>query len=241
LFKRNTDILQRFARRRMPNDIAEVEGQEELLQLRQIDIYQGPSDVYEVAFAAGAGYGDPLKRDPEAVRRDVYLEDISARGARELFGVVLIGQEEDLRVDVPATAKERRLALTERLGRQPQPYAGPRFPTIRQITENLDLIARGAEQWLACSQCGYPLGIATGNYKLYCHRVTRPIQAANTLIGEPERFIDDAVQFRQFCCPACATLIENEICRSHDPVLADIELHLPGRHSDESHGHNRDQ
>jgi len=68
-FKRNTDILQRFARRRLPDSIDEVEGQEELLQLRQIDIYQGPSDVYEVAFAAGAGYGDPLERDPEAVRR----------------------------------------------------------------------------------------------------------------------------------------------------------------------------
>ena len=63
------------------------EGQEELLQLRQIDIYQGPSDVYEVAFAAGAGYGDPLERDPEAVRKDVYLEDISLRGgAGDLWG-----------------------------------------------------------------------------------------------------------------------------------------------------------
>jgi N-methylhydantoinase B len=89
LFKRNTDILQRFARRRMPNDIAEVEGQEELLQLRQIDIYQGPSDVYEVAFAAGAGYGDPLERDPESVRKDVYLEDISLNAAREIFKVAL--------------------------------------------------------------------------------------------------------------------------------------------------------
>ena len=65
----------------MPADIGEVQGEDELLQLRQIDIYQGPSDVYEVAFAAGAGYGDPLERDPEAVRRDVYLEDISPRAA----------------------------------------------------------------------------------------------------------------------------------------------------------------
>ena len=100
LFTRNTDILQRFARRRMPNDIAEVEGQEELLQLRQIDIHQGPSDVYEVAFAAGAGYGDPLERDPEAVRKDVYLEDISSRAAREIFCVALTGEGEDLRVDL---------------------------------------------------------------------------------------------------------------------------------------------
>ncbi|RPH82127.1 MAG: hypothetical protein EHM88_10285, partial [Candidatus Rokuibacteriota bacterium] len=224
LFKRNTDILQRFTRRRMPNDIAEVEGQEELLQLRQIDIYQGPSDVYEVAFAAGAGYGDPLERDPEAVRKDVYLEDISLRAAREIFCVALVGEGEELRVDDAATAELRREALIERLGREPRPYAGPKLPGVRQITEYLNLVERGGERWLACSRCGQPLGPASKSYKLHCHRVDRAIQAASTLIGEPQRFIDEPVQFRQFCCPACGGLIENEVCRAADPLLWDIAL-----------------
>ena len=224
LFKRNTDILQRFARRRMPNDIAEVEGQEELLQLRQIDIYQGPSDVYEVAFAAGAGYGDPLERDPEAVRKDVYLEDISLRAAREIFCVVLTGEGEELRVDVPATAELRRRALTERLGREPKAVcraAPARGPADHRVSRS-----RRARRhaWLACSRCGQPLGPARENYKLHCHRIDRPIQAANTLIGEPQRFIDDTVHFRQFCCPACGGLIENEVCRAQDVILQDIEL-----------------
>jgi N-methylhydantoinase B len=226
LFKRNTDILQRFARRRMPNDIAEVEGQEELLQLRQIDIYQGPSDVYEVAFAAGAGYGDPLERDPEAVRKDVYLEDISLRAAREIFCVVLVGEGEDLRVDAGATTALRHAALTERLGREPRPYGGPRLLIVRQITEYLDLVDRERVPWLACSRCGHPLGPARENYKLGCHRIDRPIQAAHTLIGEPQRFIDSAVQFRQFCCPACGGVVENEVCRSLDAVLWDVELEI---------------
>jgi N-methylhydantoinase B len=224
LFKRNTDILQRFARRRMPNDIAEVEGQEELLQLRQIDIYQGPSDVYEVAFAAGAGYGDPLERDPEAVRRDVYLEDISLRAAREIFGVVLVGEGEELRVDAKGTAALRRAALIERLGREPRPYAAARLPIVRRITEYLDLVERDGARWLACSRCNQPLGPAKENYKLHCHRNDRPIQAANTLIGEPHRFIDDAVHFRQFYCPGCGGLIENEVCRAQDALLHDVEL-----------------
>src|SRR6185503_4182374 len=107
-FKRGSDILQRFARRQMPGDIGEVVGQDELLQLRQIDIRQGPADVYEVTFAAGAGYGDPLERDPDAVRRDVYLEDISPAAARDIFKVVLTGDGEDLRVDAGATAALRR-------------------------------------------------------------------------------------------------------------------------------------
>jgi N-methylhydantoinase B len=224
LFKRNTDVLQRFARRRMPDDIREVEGEEELLQLRQIDIYQGPSDVYEVAFAAGAGYGDPLERDPEAVRKDVYLEDISLRAAREIFCVVLAGEDRELRVDVEGTAALRRAALTERLGREPRPYAGPRPALVRHISEYLSLVERDGSRWLACSHCGQPLGPERENYKLHCHQTNRPIQVANTLIGEPLRFIDDSVQFRQFYCPACGVLIENEVCRTQDSVLWDIEL-----------------
>jgi N-methylhydantoinase B len=225
LFKRNTDILQRFARRRMPTGVDEVEGQEELLQLRQIDIYQGPADVYEVAFAAGAGYGDPLERDPEAVRKDVYLEDISARAAREIFGVVLVGEGEELRVDVEGTGALRRAALIQRLGREPRPYAGVRLPIVRRITEYLDLVERDGARWLACSRCKQPLGPAQENYKLHCHRNDRTIQAANTLIGEPHRFIDDTVHFRQFYCPGCGGLIENEVCRAQDALLHDVELY----------------
>jgi N-methylhydantoinase B len=97
---------------------------------------------------------------------------------------------------------------------------------VRSITEYLDLVERDGARWLACTRCGQPLGPARENYKLHCHRIDRPIQAANTLIGDPARFIDDAVQFRQFCCPACGGLIENEVCRAQDPVLWDIELEV---------------
>ena len=223
-FKRGSDILARFARREMPGDIADVAGTDELLQLRQIDIHQGPSDVYEVTFAAGAGYGDPIERNPQTVRNDVYLEDISAAAAREIFKVVLTGDGDDLRVDVEATVALRRRTIAERLGREPQPYAGPKLPVIRQITEYLALVTRDGVAWLACSRCGQPLCASQDNYKLACHRLDRPIQAANTLIGAPERFIDDGVQFRQFCCPSCGGLIENEVCRTQDPVLRDIQL-----------------
>ena len=65
---------------------------------------------------------------------------------------------------------------------------------------------------------------ARENYKLHCHPIDRPIQTANTLIGNPSRFIDDAVRFRQFGCPAGGGLIENEVSRAQDPVLQDIEM-----------------
>ncbi len=61
-------------------------------------------------------------------------------------------------------------------------------------------------------------------YKAHALRIDRPIQAANPLIGDPQRFIDAAVQFRQFHCPACGGLLENEVSRAEDPLLQDIEL-----------------
>jgi N-methylhydantoinase B len=221
-FRRDTDILQWFAERRMPDDIGDLGGTDELLQLRQTDIHQGPRDVYAVAFAAGAGYGDPLERDPESVRDDVEVGDISRAAARDIFGVALTGEEP--RVDADATAALRRRALAERLGREPSAPAGPRPAVVMHVTEYLDLVDAAGLRQLACARCGHVLGPARDSYKLHAHRVDRPVQAANPLIGDPRRFIDATVEFRQFYCPSCGGLIENEICRGGDPLLHDIEL-----------------
>jgi N-methylhydantoinase B len=223
-FVRDSDIHQWFEQQRMPGDISELRGNLVTLQLRQLDIVQNPADVYAVAFAAGASYGDPLERDPEAVRRDVELEDISVAAARALFSVVLVGEGDALRVDTAATAALRHQVIVARLGREPRSPCIPRLPVLRHITEILDLVITDGHQHFACSCCGHVLCAVSENYKAHALRLDRPIQAANPLIGDPQRFIDAAVQFRQFCCPACGVLIENEVCRAEDPLLWDIQL-----------------
>lgn len=222
-FRRGSQVRELFKARRLPDDLGEVGGAAELLQLRQMDIRQGPADVYEVAFAAGAGYGDPLDRDPEAVRQDVETGDISPAAAREIFRVALSGGDDALAVDAPATAALRHQALVERLGREPR-RLGPRPPVLRNVTETLDLVRGEDGLRLACARCGHGLGPLTDNYKAHALRRDRPIQAANPLIGDPRRFIDAEVQFRQFYCPACGGLLENEVCRAGDALLRDLEL-----------------
>jgi N-methylhydantoinase B len=221
-FKRDTDILEWFRARRLPDDISDVAGGDVLLQLRQTDIRQGPSDVYAVAFAAGAGYGDPIERDPEAVRQDVEVGDISREAARDVFRVVLVGEEAAL--DHAATAALRRQAIVDRLGREPEPPRAPRPPVVMPVTEYLELVSVEGGPRLACARCGHVLCASRENYKAHALRIARPIQAANPLIGDPQRFIDARVEFRQFYCPACGGLIENEVCRAEDPLLHDIEL-----------------
>ena len=55
----------------------------------------------------GGGYGDPLERDPELVRRDTEDGLISLAHAREAYGVVLIAEEACFSVEEEATERLR--------------------------------------------------------------------------------------------------------------------------------------
>ena len=62
----------------------------------------------------GGGYGDPLERDPELVRRDVEDGLVSPERALEAYGVVLTDAEYDFVVDEEATARSRAEAGGDR-------------------------------------------------------------------------------------------------------------------------------
>src|SRR5260221_6767222 len=64
-----------------------------------------------VRTGGGGGWGDPLERDPMAVRADVQEEFVSAQAAREPYGVVL---RENLRIDHAATERARGALTSER-------------------------------------------------------------------------------------------------------------------------------
>jgi N-methylhydantoinase B len=73
-----------------------------------------------VRTGGGGGWGDPLERDPTAVCADVEEEFISARSARERYGVVLA---DDLTVDHAATEAARN-AIRSARGRAKQGAKG---------------------------------------------------------------------------------------------------------------------
>src|SRR5436190_14323291 len=64
-----------------------------------------------VRTGGGGGWGDPLERDPTAVRADVQEEFISARAAREDYGMVL---RDDLSIDQAATERQRNALRSAR-------------------------------------------------------------------------------------------------------------------------------
>jgi hypothetical protein len=75
-----------------------------------------PGDSVSVVTTGGGGYGDPFERDPELVLADV-LEDLcTLDSARADYGVVVVGDGDELHVDVDATRQLRAQ------GRPPEPH-----------------------------------------------------------------------------------------------------------------------
>src|SRR6185436_1375170 len=108
-FTRDSDILERMKRSELVNDIDELKGAPETLQLRQQDFVQWPADVYAVLWSAAGGFGDPLERDASKVEADVANGDVSKASARRIYGVVT--------GDADATAREREDLRARRIGK----------------------------------------------------------------------------------------------------------------------------
>lgn len=68
-------------------------------------------DIVRLESSGGGGHGDPIRRDPEAVARDVYLGYLSRERAREIYGVVLAS---DGTLDDGATGRERARVVAAR-------------------------------------------------------------------------------------------------------------------------------
>ena len=222
-FLRDTDILERMGNSRMVEDIGEVSGTDEMLQLRQENFLQHKADVYAVRWTGGGGFGDPMDRAFDDINEDLEHYAITPAAAHEIYGVV-VGA--DGKLDEAASLARRaalRAARVARGGRSASVLSGA---LLCEASVNLHVRQTDQGAHWACAKCASDLGAVHANYKDGCLREDHPVAASNPLIGDPARFIDDAVTFRQFFCPGCGAQIDNEIAVSKDEVLADIGVNL---------------
>ena len=215
-FVRNSDVFDRIASRAMPEDVTQIEGDEVVLQLREENFEQRPSDVYAVRWTGGGGFGDPFERSAEDIEQDLEDFAITPEAARTIYGAVL---DNDGRVDREKTdAKRARVRKARVNGGAPTRMGELLF----EASTALNVMRDDAGSFWACARCSADLGAVTANYKSACLCEDNEVSSSNPLIGDPSRFIDDPVVFRQFYCSGCGTLVDNEVAVSTDPILRDI-------------------
>jgi N-methylhydantoinase B len=74
---------------------------------KEQDIPLKPGDRVRVRTPGGGGWGDPFRRDPEAVREDVALGRYTATEARTLFAVALKGEPPEIDAEGTAALRAR--------------------------------------------------------------------------------------------------------------------------------------
>jgi N-methylhydantoinase B len=210
---RGTGIIDALAeRRRLPQSVEELGGQEETLINHIAGVPLPKTDVFHQITGGGAGMGDPLLRPPERVGHDVRDRYITVDQARSAYGVVCDGEGI---VDVPATKKARQAIRRERIGGDPSRAA----PDAEQWVPAVVLEANS----FACGHCGQSLGSA--NWKNGAH--ARSFDLARRL-GEMGLRVksrrDPIMVLHEWSCPGCATLLETNLYPEGMEPLHDVQL-----------------
>lgn len=96
-----------------PQSIAEIGAETEQVDWGVYPLMQ--KDALYVRWNGGGGYGDPLERPAELVRRDVDSGLVSSGAAEAIYGVLIQGPEAALDKDATDT-RRKRMRGTRRAG-----------------------------------------------------------------------------------------------------------------------------
>ena len=104
----DSNVSKLFAEGRIPRSIDEIEGKHELIEQRAEQLSQVGDEVWINWWCGGAGYGDPLDRDPEMVAADVRKGVITKEQALASYGVILSEGADGVSADLGASEAERK-------------------------------------------------------------------------------------------------------------------------------------
>ncbi len=181
--------------------------------------------------AGGGGFGDPLERDAETVRRDLGRGWLTRESAEQTYGIIL--DQTGQGVDHQAT-KERRKAIRESRLKEGKPVSGKtsslqgsgkNWRTLIRFHAALEIAVDGGERAIRCSGCGHPFCRADENYKLYALRrvvdlndfMPYPLPSGEPFAGE----------YHEYYCPGCAAQLQVDLycpMLGGDPMLWDSRI-----------------
>ena len=209
-------------------------GPEELEQLvpglappptKKFDNRLAEGDVFETWAQPGAGYGDPLLRDPQLVESDAASGRLLDGDALRIYGVVLA---ENGSVDTDATRDARKKAYEQRLSaasRPRRPHSGAAAgKVLGKVLATVDIREHAGGSVLACSSCGTELGSGETGYRAGCAELDMSLPSISPYFGDPSTQVTDALVFRRYLCPSCGSALDGTICRPADEPFNDISV-----------------
>jgi N-methylhydantoinase B len=221
---KNANVRAQIDSGHLPKDMTAIGGelQHYPAKMTRPDVFT-KNDVYENGPSAGAGWGDPIEREPALVADDVHFNLVSIGVARDIYGVILDAKG---RVDEAATAARRAAMRAERLA-WPQERTLANSPandapgtTIALAGDRASIQRIGSSAYFRCD-CGHVIAPANANWKLYA----RQSNATAADLG-PRIALHAELEAKRYACPGCGRLHGVEIKRKGEPPLFDSELRL---------------
>jgi N-methylhydantoinase B len=161
------------------------------------------NDLIMIVCGGGGGLGDPLLRPAEVVAKDIADGYTTVEVARDVYGVVLNGED----VDDAATAERRRGIREQRIGKKPE----RELYSDDEREVGISVAVRDGH-W-ACACCGEDLGPLDDNYRSTC--VVRVNTAAEAMAVHGQqvraRTIDPEVYLSEYFCPGCGLTVRADV------------------------------
>ena len=179
-------------------------------------------DVLIGSIGNGAGYGDPLRREPAAVARDVADGLVSP----EIAGVGVRG-------GVRRRRRRRRGHRAPAAG-DPRRAAGPAHAlegaaggdtldggdVLHPVGDTVEAVLVDGERSLRCSLCHHRYGPYDHDHKRSAVMRELPLTAISP---HNVRCLPEFV-LREFYCPGCATTVAVDVQRTEEPILDETRL-----------------
>jgi N-methylhydantoinase B len=213
---RASDIADLFARGRVPLTGDEIAGEIEVPEAKSFAMLEA-GDVVIGRMASGAGYGDPLRRDPSAVLSDLASGLVSPSFATSIYGVVLDGAL----VDAAATSalRDELRALRLESGRvlgDSDAELIEQGTLLHPVADTVEAVEHdGGERSLRCTVCRHRLCGYDEDHKRVALMRELPLSAA----GPHNDLCLTEYVLREFSCPSCATAFAVDVQHRDEPIL----------------------
>jgi N-methylhydantoinase B len=202
---RGSNVRELFAGGRLPTSEQQFSAREVVVLEAKALTALEQGDVVIAGSAGGAGYGDPLRREPELVAGDVRAGLVSEAGARDAYGVIAPAGV----CDSAATGRARETIRAARLreGRLLLDVAEQAEPPAAERRRPVSDTIAAAGGWLRCTVCGQALGADDADLLRTGLVRELPLSALGARFA---RCRTDYV-LREHACPRCGTTFAADV------------------------------